>query len=96
MKKHPKPKFIVFQKHITAEKSRFKTESEWLALLKENRIAINPEAVCKVFAMHDFKDTLEAKYRTSSYNRVGITTTDGWQAVEVDGTLEEVLAALSL
>jgi len=95
MKKQSTPRFVIFQKHMTCESYRFKTEADWEKLLNENRVAINPETVSKVFSMHDFKDSLEEKYRTSSYNRVGICTTDGWQSTEVDGTLEEVLAALA-
>jgi hypothetical protein len=87
------PKFVILQKHIYSEHYWIKTEADWQKRLNENKIAINPENVN--FVTSTFDSLIDLKtHRTSSLKRVGISF--GAQAyVEVDGTFEEVMAALS-
>lgn len=93
MKKPNAPRFVILQKNIYSEKSWVKTEEQWQERLNDNKVAINPDNVSYVAATFDSMINL-ATHRTSSVKRVGISFRHG-NYIEVDGTLEEVLAALS-
>ena len=93
MKKQSTPRFVIFQKNIYSENYWVKTEEQWQTRLNDNKVAINPDEVSYVSATFDSKLDLKT-HRTSSVKRVMISF--GWgHYVEVDGTFEEVLAALS-
>jgi hypothetical protein len=93
MKKQPTPRFVVFQKNIYSENCWVKTEEQWQKRLNDNKVAINPDNVAYVTATFDSMVDLKT-HRTSSVKRVGISFDRG-NYVEVDGTFEEVVAALS-
>lgn len=93
MKTKTNPRFVILQKNIHSENYWIKTEAEWQKRLDDNKIAINPEKVNYVTATFDSGIDLKT-HRTSSIKRVGISF--GAQAyVEVDGTFEEIVSALS-
>jgi len=93
MKKQSTPRFVILQKSFYAAKYTIKSEEDWQKKLNENKVAINPDNVAYVTATFDSLIDVTT-HRTSSVKRVGISFDRG-NYVEVAGTLEEVLAALS-
>ena len=88
-----KPRFVILQKNIHSENHWIKTEADWKKRLDDNKIAINPETVTYVTATFDSLIDLKT-HRTSSIKRVGISF-GAHCYVEVDGTFEEIVSALS-
>ena len=93
MKKQSTPRFVIFQKHVHIQWSSSRSEADWQKHLSNNRVAINPENVTKVISGH--KSEAKEGSRTSSAEWCCICSNDGFHGYEVDGTFEEVLAALS-